>query len=342
MPPRPPGPSTAPAGATRPRHAANATIANPRPDRDPTPFHRPRIMPIDKRLLARNFSRAAPHYRRHAALQQTVCDRLLERLGLFRLQPERILDLGCGTGHAWPGLGEHYPRARIIGLDLAFGMLIESRRGRWWRRERLLCADAERLPLADGSIDLIFSSLILQWCAPPDRALAECRRVLRPGGLLLASSLGPDTLKELRAAWLASAPAEGEREPPQGLPAAAFVDLHDLGDAIIRAGFEGPVVDVEHLTLTYTDAPAVLRDLRDLGTGNAGTERPRGLTGPGRLRGFTSAYERWRRPDGTLPATYEVVYAHAFAPRPGARPQDGSTVAAFAVDALRGRRGVPS
>jgi len=299
-------------------------------------------MTIDKRRLARNFNRAAAHYRRHAALQQTVCDRLLERLGLFRQEPGTILDLGCGTGHAFAGLRRQYPRARIVGLDLALGMLTESRRGRWWRRERLVCADAERLPLASGSVDLVFSSLMLQWCVPPDRALAECRRVLRPGGLLLASSLGPDTLKELRSAWDASAPDEEGAAPPQSLPAAAFVDLHDLGDALIRAGFEGPVVDVERLTLTYLDASAVLRDLRDLGTGNAAVERPRGLTGRSRMQAFIRAYEGWRRPDGTLPATYEVVHAHAFAPRSGTRPQDGSTVAAFPIEALRGRRGLSS
>jgi malonyl-CoA O-methyltransferase len=297
-------------------------------------------MTIDKGLLARNFNRAAAHYRRHAALQQTVCDRLLERLELFRRQPTRILDLGCGTGHAWSGLRRHCPKARIIGLDLAFGMLLESRRGRWWRRERLVCADAERLPLATGSVDLVFTSLMLQWCVPPDQALTECRRVLAPGGLLLASTLGPDTLRELRAAW-----AEARRGLADGmvLDGTAFVDLHDLGDALLRVGFEGPVTDVDHLTLTYADAGAVLRDLRELGTGSALAERPRGLTGPRRLKAFAAAYERWRRPDGTLPATYEVVYAHAFAPREGgpARTESGAPVATFPVTALRGRRGLP-
>ncbi|HAZ60784.1 MAG TPA: malonyl-[acyl-carrier protein] O-methyltransferase BioC [Gammaproteobacteria bacterium] len=298
-------------------------------------------MTIDKRRLAQNFSRAASHYRQHAALQQAVCERLLERLDLFRLQPTRILDLGCGTGFAWKGLRRHYPRADIIGLDLAHGMLRESRRGRWWRRERLICADAERLPLVSGAVDLVFSSLMLQWCAPPDRALAESLRVLKPGGLLLASSLGPDTLKELRAAWAASAGSAGS--PPQGMgQSLPFVDLHDFGDALIRAGFSAPVVDVEHITLTYPHAPAILRDLHDLGTGDARVERERGLIGPGRMRAFARAYEQWRRPDGTLPATYEVVYAHAFGPRPDTRPQDGSTVAAFPFSALRGRRGIPS
>jgi malonyl-CoA O-methyltransferase len=293
-------------------------------------------MTIDKRRLAQNFSRAAAHYRRHAALQQTVCERLAERLELFRIEPQVVLDLGCGTGHAWPALRRRFPRAGLLGLDLAAGMLVESRRGRWWRRERLVCADAEQLPLADASVDVIFSSLMLQWCTPPDRALAECRRVLRPEGLLLLSTLGPDTLRELRTAW----PEEPLAPAADETATARFVDLHDLGDAIIRAGLAGPVVDAEHFTLTYPTASAVLQDLRRLGTGNADQSRPKGLITPKRLSVFAARYEPMRRSDGTLPLTYEVVYAHAFAPAPGARPQDGSTVSAFPLERLRGRRGL--
>jgi malonyl-CoA O-methyltransferase len=235
--------------------------------------------PIDKASVARHFNRAAPLYLQHAVLQQTVCERLEDRLQLFRVAPEWVLDLGCGPGNARRLLGRRYPRARVLGLDLALCMLQQTPRDWWWRRGPVVCADAERLPLADASVDFIFSNLMFQWCLPPDLALAECRRVLRPDGLLLLSSLGPDTLKELRASWRAA-----------GQPVSqTFVDLHDLGDALIRQGFASPVVDAEHLTLTYRKATDLLRDLRSVGAGNARADRSRGLTGPRQIEHFAAA-----------------------------------------------------
>lgn len=286
---------------------------------------------LDKRRVAEAFNRAAATYADHAVLQDAVVARLVERMDLFRIDPAIILDVGCGTGNGLRRLRRRYPRARILGLDLALEMLHVARRGwrRLWARESYLCGDAESLPLATASVDLVFSSMVLQWCPSLDAACAEFRRVLRPEGLLLFSTLGPDTLTELRQSWAAV-----DRDTHVN----DFLDMHDVGDALVRAGLSSPVMDMERLTLTYPDPCAVMRDLKAIGAHNVNSGRPAHLTGKARLRQVIGHYERRRR-DGVIPATYEVVYGHAWAPRPGTRPQDGSTVATFPLSRLGRRRG---
>lgn len=285
----------------------------------------------DKRRIAEAFSRAAPDYAANAVLQNRVADNLAERLELFRLSPQRILDAGSGCGNGSAQLRRRYPDAELVAFDLAFEML-RTHRGkglrRWLRAERFVCGDIERLPLADHSVDLVYSNLVLQWCAGPERALAEFARVLRPDGLLLFSSLGPDTLHELRASWAAVDEAPHVNR---------FLDMHDVGDALIGAGFAGPVLDVDHVTMTYPDVVAVMRDLKAIGAQQVIGGRVSTLTGKGRLQRLAAGYEPFRR-NGLLPATYEVVYGHAWAPRPGQRPQDGSTVAHFPLSNLRRRQ----
>ena len=161
------------------------------------------------------------------------------------------------------------------------------------------------MPFADMSFELVYASLVLQWCEDLDATFLEWRRLLKPHGLLLFSTLGPDTLKELRAAW---SEVDGFNHVNR------FLDMHDIGDALIRAGFVEPVMDVEHMTLTYEDAASLMRDLKRIGAHNVTAGRSHRLTGRGRLAAFTQAYERWRR-DGRLPATYEVVYGTAWAPK---------------------------
>ncbi len=261
--------------------------------------------PIDKARARRAFERAAAGYDGRAVLQREIADRLLERLGYMRLAPVRVLDLGCGTGYCVEPLQRRFPSARILALDFAFGMLAQARRkGRWLRRPQCLCGDAERLPLADGAVDLILSNLTLQWCNDLPATFAECLRVLRPGGLFLFTTFGPDTLKELRAAWSA-VDGHGHVSP--------FADMHDVGDALVRSRFADPVMDTERLTLTYTHLTDLMADLKGIGAGNATMSRPRGLTGPRRLAAVERHYERERR-DGRLPASYEVVYGHAWVP----------------------------
>lgn len=260
---------------------------------------------LDRQQLRAAFERAARGYDAAAALQQEVAGRLLERLELTTIRPTRMLDLGCGTGGNLRALQRRYPQARLFACDLALNMLLAARcRLGFWRRVPLACADALHLPFAAGAFDLIYCNLVLQWCDDLDRALVELRRTLAPHALLLFSSFGPDTLKELRAAWRA---VDGFNHVNR------FIDMHDVGDALIRAGFVEPVMDVERLTLTYTNVQALARDLKAVGAHNVTAGRPRGLGGRRRAANLASAYERFRR-DGRLPATYEVVYGTAWTP----------------------------
>jgi malonyl-CoA O-methyltransferase len=262
---------------------------------------------LDRGRVRDSFSRAADHYDAAAALQSTVRDELLERLDLVRLDPGVVLDLGAGTGHAALALKRRYRRSRVVALDLAEGMLREAgRRQRWLRRFDRVGADAAALPLRDASVDLIYSNLMLQWCTEPDRVFRECRRVLRPGGLLTFATFGPDTLLELRRAW-------GVADPGH-VHVNQFHDMHDLGDGLIRAGLAEPVLDVERHTLTYQDVRGLMRDLKAIGAHNVTAGRARGLTGKSTLSAMIGAYEPFRRPDGKLPATYEVVFGQAWTP----------------------------
>ncbi len=258
---------------------------------------------LDRRGVRRTFDRASASYEGAAVLQGRVRAELLERLELVKLEPAVVLDLGAGTGCAARELRRRYRGALVIALDLAPGMLREARRhSRPLRRFERVCADAFAVPLKEASVDLLFSNLLLQWCDDLDRVMTEIRRVLRPGGFLAFSTLGPDTLRELRAAW-----SKVDTEPHVH----DFIDMHDVGDALTRAGFAEPVLDVERIELTYPDVLALTRDLKALGAHNAAQGRARGLTGKGKWRAMTSAYESFRTA-GRLPASYEVVYGAAW------------------------------
>lgn len=256
--------------------------------------------------VARSFDRAARGYDAAAVLQTRVRDELLSRLAMIRLEPSVVVDLGCGTGVAAAALRRRYRRSRVLSVDISFAMLREAARRRrpWQRRFAGVRADAAKLPLAAGSTDIVFSNLMLQWCPDPEQVFRECARVLRPGGLLTFTSLGPDTLMELRRAWAAA---------DRYTHVNRFIDMHDLGDAILRAGLAEPVMDVERYTLTYADVRGLMRDLKAVGAHNINAGRLRGLTGRGALEGMTTAYEVERR-DGRLPATCEVVFGHGWAP----------------------------
>lgn len=261
------------------------------------------------------FERAADSYDDSAFLQREVGDRLLERLELIRMQPQRILDLGCGTGKITEALLRKYRRADVTGLDLALSMVQKTRaKGSWRRKVSGICADVAQLPLRADSVDMVLSSLMLQWCNDLPAAFSELARAIRPEGLLMFSTLGPDTLKELRASW---AQVDGYSH------ASRFVDMHDVGDALLQAGFRDPVVDMEVITLTYAEVKGLLRDLKGIGANNATAGRNRGLTGKQRMQGFYQAYEQFRLEDGQYPATYEVIYGHAWAPEiaPAAKPE---------------------
>ncbi|WP_028455464.1 malonyl-ACP O-methyltransferase BioC [Chitinilyticum litopenaei] len=286
----------------------------------------------DKAAVRQAFDRAAPAYDAAAVLQREVVARMLERLQLIKVSPLRVLDAGCGTGQALAGLRQRYPDAQMLALDLAPAMLRElhkkqptSIKSLFGLRDRqrplLLAGDIEALPLADDSVDVIWSSLTLQWCNTPDLAFGEFLRVLKPGGLLMFATLGPDTLQELRAAF---AGIDGYSHVNR------FIDMHDLGDALGQQGFAAPVMEMEHLTLTYPDARAVMRDLKEIGAANHTLGRRHGLFGKAAWQRVQQQYEPFRR-EGVLPCTYEVIYGHAWKPERSAakRLPDGAQIIEF-------------
>jgi malonyl-CoA O-methyltransferase len=289
--------------------------------------------PLQRAAIARAFSRASGSYDAAARLQAVVRTELLSRLDGVSVAPAVVVDLGAGTGIATQQLKARYRKAQVLAVDIAPGMLAAvGRRSRFWRPLRRVAADAMSLPLRAQSVDLVFSSLMFQWCEEPDVAFAEVQRVLKPGGLFLFSSFGPDTLRELREAW-----AQVDR----AVHVNAFIDMHDLGSALQRAGFAEPVLDVDRHVLHYADARALMRELKAIGAHNVNADRARTLTGPGRLKRMEAAYEARREPQG-LPATYEVVYAAAWGA--GTAPSRAAIAAETAVSlaaftaAVRGPR----
>lgn len=267
---------------------------------------------LDKHRVHMAFSKAADRYDQAAVLQLEVGQRLLQRLDYVKLQPTRILDIGCGTGQQTDALLKRYPKAEIIGLDFALPMLQHTqRRGRWLRRPTCVCADLDALPFAQQSFDLIFSNMAMQWSAQPAATFSRIHALLKPEGLFMFSSLGPDTLLELRQAWAQVSSAEHVHR---------FVDMHDYGDMLMQVQFADPVMDMERIVMTYPDVTRLMRDLKAIGANNAGSNRPANLTGRGQLDALQAAYANYRDADGRLPATYEIIYGHAW----GAQQRQGS------------------
>jgi malonyl-CoA O-methyltransferase len=302
-----------------------------------SPSQQPRTAPpfeLDRRAVVRSFSRAAAHYEEVAQLQRRVRQELLDRLQYFTLDPKRVVDLGAGTGLAAQQLHRRYPHAQLLAIDIAEGMLQATARARWpWQRaaSARICADARALPLPSQSVDLIYSNLMLQWCDQPGTVFAELARVLKPTGLLLFSTFGPDTLGELRSAWSAA---------DDHSHVSLFADLQQLGDGLMRAGLAEPVMDLEHYRLHYPDAHALMRELKQLGARNATRARARGLTGRARMQAMIDAYEGERTPQG-LPATYEVIFGAAFGSDTAARAANQHGAAgevAVPLSALKAKR----
>jgi malonyl-CoA O-methyltransferase len=286
---------------------------------------------IDRRQVRHNFSRAAASYEQHDVLQREVQQLLLGRLDFYLQQPERVIDVGAGTGRGSALLKKRYPKAQVLALDLALPMLRTARQHvSWLKPFQRVCAEATALPLPDHSVDVLHSNLCFQWVDDLAALFGECVRVLKPGGLLTFSTFGPDTLKELRAAW-----ASADQQPH----VSRFLDMHDVGDAMINAGLRDPVLDVDRYTLTYSEPRALLKELQGLGATNADRSRERGLTGKRHYRQMLEAYEAMRV-DGRVPATWEVVTAHAWGPPPGQsrRLPGGGEVASFSLSSLRGSR----
>jgi len=271
---------------------------------------------LDIAAARRNANRARATYDDFAVLQARVRQQLIARLDWIAFTPDVVVDLGCGTGHGALALAARWPGARVVAVDASPGMLEQAARHDPAGRCERLCAEARALPLPDASVDLVFSSLMLQWCDDLDAAFAEVARVLRSRGLFTFTTLGPDTLVELREAW---------RAADAGLHVIPFTDMHDIGDGLVRAGLVEPVMDVVRYTLTYPTLRALLQDLRATGAQNALAARSRGLTGRSRLAAVERAYERHRR-DGVLPASCEVIFGQAWGAVADHRPRAGGEV----------------
>jgi malonyl-CoA O-methyltransferase len=296
----------------------------------------------DTRQVRRAFSRAATGYDAAAKLQHAVEARLLDMLdylddpALKRESPNVVVDLGCGPGRAAAAMQKRWPKARILALDLALPMLRETRASSkrginpFARRPQPVCADARALPLAENSVDVLFSNLCLQWVEDLDAVFAGFRRVLKPQGMLLLSTFGPDTLRELRDAF-AQADAAPHVSP--------FADIAAVGDALLRAGFHQPVLDREVETTAYPDLAALMRELRAIGATNALSQRRHTLTGRARFAAAERAYEPLRGSGGKLPATWETISAMAWAPEAGAPIREGGfDVARFPANAIPVRK----
>jgi malonyl-CoA O-methyltransferase len=281
---------------------------------------------VDRQQVGRRFARVAATYGEGDFFAREVDRRMQERLDFVKVEPKRILDLGCSRGGSFPGLTARYPDAELIGLDVAPAMLSAGRvpRAGWQRwlgigknAEPLrLAADAANLPLKSRSTAIVWSNLLLHWLDDPIPALAEAHRVLEVGGLLMFSTLGPDTLKELRSAF-----ADGYAHTQR------FADMHDLGDMLVGCGFADPVMDMEVITLTYDDLDTMFAELRAAGSSCAMKARRHGMTGRQSWANGRAAYEALRR-DGKLPATFEVIYGHAWKAEPKKTP-DGRAIVRF-------------
>ena len=276
---------------------------------------------FDRSTVRQRFSRAAATYCAASRLEAEIGARMLERLDYVKIEPRRVLDFGCGPAREARSLAARYPRAQLLLLDFALPMLRAARPARGWRARlsgarvaMAVCGDFERLPFADASIGLAFSNMALHWAPQPLAALRELHRALAAGGLLTFSTLGPDSLKELRLAAGASR-------------VHAFHDLHDLGDMLLEAGFAAPVMDMEQLTMLYGDAQALLADLRASGQTSALASRARGLSGKAFGTGLRAGLDRQQR-EGRLPVTFEVVYGHAWKAAP-VRAPDGRALVRF-------------
>ncbi|WP_353572638.1 malonyl-ACP O-methyltransferase BioC [Candidatus Albibeggiatoa sp. nov. BB20] len=261
---------------------------------------------VDKSKVSQSFSQAANDYEQHAFIQQKIAEYLIERLDFIKTTPSTILDIGCGAGRMSRQLSHRYPDAMVYGLDIAYQMVEQSQQNApkpWlWYAPKLnyLCADAEQLPIADKSMDLVMSNLTLQWC-DVKAVFQEVARVLKPDGVFLFSTLGPDTLNELRQSWAAI---------DEYSHVNFFLDMHDLGDALYQSGLKNPVMDVDWLNFKYDSVQDIMRGLKAIGAHNMTSQRPQGLMGKQKFKNMLQAYET-RRTEKGLPVTYEVVYGHA-------------------------------
>ena len=258
---------------------------------------------FDQQRVRNAFDKAVESYDEAAVLQKEVCKRLLEKLDAVRLAPKWVLDAGTGTGEAVKPLQKKYKKAEVVLFDLSEAMLQKAvKQGALFRKPHQVCGNIESLPFSDQSFDLLFSNLAMQWCNDLGAALTEFKRVLKPGALLQFATFGPDTLKELRASW---------QKVDAAVHVNNFVDMHDIGDGLLQAGFAEPVMESEIITVNYKEVDTLMQDLRDIGANVTANGHRQGLLTRNMLKQLREAYEVYRHND-VLPASYEIVYGHAW------------------------------
>lgn len=251
--------------------------------------------------VIRRYQRIAKTYNQFAKLAPLMAERLLEKLDFITIQPNKILDIGCGTGQLLPTLKKKFKKAQVIGADLSIAMLQQAQKQRsWFARPKLICADAYHLPFASNTFDLIISNAVLTLCPDMPNLFKEVKRVLQPQGLFLFTTLGPDTLKELRAAWQ-------QQDDYQHIN--TLIDMHDIGDCLLQAGFENPVMDMEYVTIMFNSLKQLILELRASGSLNTSSQQKPSCITPGQWQRLESSYVRINE---KLPATAEIIYGHGW------------------------------
>lgn len=265
-----------------------------------------RPTPIDKHLIADSFSKAAKNYDDYAFVQREIGDRLMERLALMKLAPKNILDIGCGTGWYTRALKKQFKSAKVFGVDLAPGMIAQARQNSSWLKKcHYEVGDMNQLPFSDNSIDLIFSNLTVQWSGDFAHTARELARVLKPQGLLLFSTLGPDTLLELKEVFAAIDAFTHVN---------AFSDMHDIGDALQAAKLFQPVMDRQTIVFEYDTVKGLMQDIKGVGAHNLNPNRRQQLMSKGQWQRVQELYQtiKERRGCNGFPATYEALFGHAW------------------------------
>jgi len=242
-----------------------------------------------------SFNNASSKYNENAFLQNEIASRLSEKLKVISIKPESIIDLGSGTGFLSEKTANIFPDASLICLDFAQQSLIKN------TQKLKVCADAYQLPFKSNSIDFVISNLMMQWCPDLKTLFDECHRVLKPQGLILFTTFGPETLKELKRSWSVVDKEAHVNE---------FIDMHDIGDQMIQSGFQSPIMEMEKLTLTYEKVLDLMKDLKGIGAQSV-ENRSKSLTGKTKFNKMIEMYESYRE-NGKIPATYEVIYGHAW------------------------------
>lgn len=260
--------------------------------------------------VLRGFALAASSYDQADVVAQTSASELLDRLDVVLQKPQMILDAGAGCGRMLPALLKKYPGSRIIMLEPCEQLREKYKPGVLQRlRSRVQHRDecAESISIEDASVDLVVANQSLHWC-DLRAALEEFRRILKPGGLLCFATLGPDTLEQLRQSWMRAC---GSGTPSENR-VHRFLDMHDVGDELVRNGFSDTVMDMDYLNLSYQDSTALFTDLRACGARNARVDRPKHLTGKGLFQRYVDEIEKLRNPDGRIELSIEIIYGHAW------------------------------